>query len=130
VVAVAFKVQHGIDHVFHDLWAGNISIFSYVTHQNYRGVGSLGKLNQFGGTLFNLRYTSRTTFYVFGLQGLNGIDDDHIGDNLPNLMKYFLGLRFTQHKAMVVFGRNTVSSKFDLTLTFFSRHIQDLVLQL
>ena len=59
-MAVALKLNDGIDYVLKHFWPGNGTFLVDVTDENHRSVGLFGKLQQLSGTLTHLSHrTSR-----------------------------------------------------------------------
>ena len=77
--------------MFQNLWASNVSVFGYMTNQDYGNVGFFGKFYQFGSSFSNLRNTSRSRFDIISMKRLNGIDDDDFGFDSFNLFEDILG---------------------------------------
>ena len=73
MIAVALELQHAIDHVFKDLWAGNISILGNMAYQKDRGCCFLGIPYQFGRALPYLRDRTRAAVEVVGLKELTKV---------------------------------------------------------
>ena len=95
VAALAFKIQHGVDHMFDHPWTGDLPVLGDMAYQNHRHAAPFGECGQFMRGGAHLRYAARGGFNVVGPHGLNGIDDRQLR---------FFGFQCGQNIAQVGFG--------------------------
>lgn len=46
VIAVAFEVEHGINHVFEQAWAGEVAFFGDVANEQHRNATEFGEIHK------------------------------------------------------------------------------------
>ena len=107
-----------------DFRPGDIAVFGDVPDEDHRNARRLGKTDEFGGTLANLRNAARSRIDIVRMQRLDRVDDDYIGFDGPYLSKNVLCIGFRQDVAMVVPRRYPLCPHLDLLLAFFARYIK------
>ena len=76
---VAFKLNNGVDDVLQDFRTCQRAFLCDVSNEDDGHSAGLGKAEQGGGTLTDLGNAACRRLYIFGGNGLYGVDDDEFG---------------------------------------------------
>ena len=98
---VAFKLNHRIYDVLQNLWSGKRSLLINMSNQNNRNATRLGKTEQGGCTLTNLRNRTWRTVYFFCRNGLDRIYNYQLWSHFLDMAEDFLQLRFAENRNMI-----------------------------
>ena len=87
---VAFKLDDRVDDMFQNLRTGQCPFLVDVPYQQYRDATRFGKAEQCRRTFSYLRDAARRTVHLFGVYGLDGIDDNYFGMEVLDLCENVL----------------------------------------
>ena len=76
--SVAFKVQYRIDDVFEGFRTRDATVLGDVSDHEHRRARLLGEAHQSRGTLAHLSDITRSALEQFGVDSLDGVDDERV----------------------------------------------------
>ena len=84
-IFITLKINNSINHMFQNLWTGNISLFCNMTDNDYGNIFGFGNVHQKICAFPNLRNTTRRTCYILRINSLNTVYYNYIRHNFFNL---------------------------------------------
>src|SRR5690606_2802632 len=127
IIAISFKLEDGVHHMFQDLGAGYAAFLGDMPDQNDGGIALFGKFDEFRTAFPDLGNAARSGLYMVGVQGLYGIDDQQMGPELHELSKNVLGIGLGQDVTVVALRMDALCPHPDLPLAFLPRDIEGFV---
>ncbi len=91
MVAVAFKLQDNVHHVFQHFGAGEVAVFGDVSHEDDGHVAGFGVAQEFGSGFTNLGNGASGRIQLRVVGRLDGVDDENIGLKVFGRLKDFRG---------------------------------------
>ena len=79
MAAIAFKIQHRVDHVFNDARTGDCAVLCDVADHDHGHVALFGECGQLVRRRADLGYRPRCAVDIVGPHGLNRINDREVG---------------------------------------------------
>ncbi len=134
---VAFKVKHGVDHMFKHPRPGQGAFLGDVADQHdarRAGPGScavvgagFGKAGQVGRALAHLRDRTRCRSQLFGIHGLNRIDDGNVRTQRGERGQDLLEGGFGEYLDLRVALPEPTRAQRHLRATFLAGYIQGIL---
>src|SRR6266446_1241558 len=93
----AFEIQDGIHDVLEGLRAGDAAAFGHVADEHDRGPRLLGEAHQAGRAFAHLAHVAGRTLELFGVGGLDGVEQHDPRLQLCRVMENRFEARFTEH---------------------------------
>ena len=123
-MAVALKLEHGIDNVFQHLGTGNGTFLGDVAYEYDGGTALLGILEQGGCTLAYLGDGAGRGIDIVAGHGLDGIDNEEFGLHVAQVVENLFQTSFAEQEEVVGTVGYAVGTKLDLALTLFATDIE------
>lgn len=126
MVAIAFEVQHGIDHVFEHAWPGECAFFGDMPDEDDRDAGGFGEVDEFGAASAELGDRTRCGFEISLVDHLDGIDHADIGFDFACLVEDSREVGVGEdEEAVGISNAKAIGTHLDLLGGFFGRDIED-----
>ena len=122
--AVAFEIQHRIDHVFEHARAGDAALFRDVTNEEDRGAGFLRVTDETRGAFAHLADRPRRRGQRFGPQRLHRIGDQQLRPHLRGLFEDALDAGFGQRAQAIQRQPQPRRAARHLRQRFLAGHVQ------
>ena len=123
-VGVAFKIQHGIDHVLEHARPGQRALLGHMADQNNADAGRFGRTRQVRRAFAYLGYRARRGAQLIRIHGLDGIDHRHIGLLAAQCAQNFFQLDFGQHTHLRGFQPEAARAQSHLGAAFLTGDVQ------
>ena len=123
-MCVAFKVQHGVHHVFEHARACECAFFGDMPHQHDCSAGRFGHAREVRCAFTHLRHRTRCTGELVGIHGLNRVHHHHCGLQFVDGGQDFFELCFGQHLHLTVVEPQAARTQGHLRTRLFTGDIQ------
>ena len=123
-MAVAFKLQDGVNDVFQHLRSGDAAVFGDVADEDDWHTTLFGILQDGRGTFPNLRNRTWRGVDGFAGDGLYGVDDEKIGLDIFQMHKDAFQARVAKQETFRRCLREAIGTELDLAFTLLAAHIE------
>ena len=125
LLALAFEIQHGINHVLKHLRTGNSPLFVDMANQQNRNTVSLSAVDQCHGVFADLGHTPWGGGQSVTVKGLDRVDDQHIGLDGINLVHDAFKTGFGQNVEVLPVHTEPLRPQFQLSARLLARNVQN-----
>ncbi len=124
LAAVAFEVEHGVDHVLEQTRPGDGAVLRDVADQEDGAAGALGELEQAGGAVAHLGDAARERLGLRACERLDRVDDGDARARLVERVEDAVEVGFGEQQDVVA-GLQTGRAQFRLGRRLLARDVDD-----